>query len=360
MGSPATIGCEMADSRIIKGLLVLLSIWGLIPVSNPMNRVSVLKFRVFSIITALSIFHMLYPAVLYADVFYRLVNIPLSQLFTLSHRFIIYSILPAYITCNTIVRLASLCYCSKTVGIVVALWDGLSPGMIFEHTNVRRKTKWTNRIFLFSGAVRILADLVTAVIVFLNKSDNQFQLQLLSLPENILIQRAAHAFAHLCNETAVNFALGFVVIVGVALLEVQDELFDLLYESCVQQTQDNTRLSVVAKEERNNLFVQFGGTGTYRGLRQIDQASEAKKAEIFKRFVRVKNLFRDYEVIAGWYAWAVVMSATTGVVRAFTYTVLEGGTFFQSFSEAVDEIWTILLLSFFGEHMRSEVSLKTS
>ena len=87
----------------------------------------------------------------------------------------------------------------------------------------------------------------------------------------------------------------------------------------------------------------------------VNEARQATKAEIFKRFVVVKNLFRDYEVIAGWYTLAGILGSALWMIQSLTYTALKWGSFSDGLNELVLGAAAILLISFFEEHMRSSV-----
>ena len=89
---------------------------------------------------------------------------------------------------------------------------------------------------------------IGSFVLILNKSDSELMSDLYTLPNHIWIHRAADAYASLSAETAIGFALGFVLIIGVTLLEVQDELFEFLYETCGElQWQDHAQQSEAAK-----------------------------------------------------------------------------------------------------------------
>ena len=336
--------------RVFLGILCIL---GLAPISNPFSQLSQLKFKACSISTAWSVLCLVYPVVLYTDAIHVIVRISQSVSYTLTQRFVIFTFVPVFPLCSTIARLVATFYCRKTIHLILALKNVRSQSGIFGQNIQQRKSRanWPNGVFLFACILRILTQLSTLLRALAAPSQNA-NLPLLTLPNELWIRLVAISYVSLSTYTALPFALGLVVIVGVALLDAQDDLYQLLHENCCSQRDNSASSSVFVKVRIEH---EVRGNRVHPGVHGVSEAGQAANKEICKQFVVVKNLFRDYEVIAGWYALAVILFGSSMTIQSLSSTALKWESFTDGLTVLVYGATDILLVTFFGEHMRSMV-----
>ena len=131
----------------------------------------------------------------------------------------------------------------------------------------------------------------------------------------------------------------------------------MLYDNCSSQSQAFTRLAVITKG--STLADLKGHVFSLRSGR-ASKTEQAKTEDIFKFFIALKNLLRDYEVIAGWYALAIVLSATDLLVNSLVSIAFPWDNFSGGMTDVALQISAILMLSFFAEYMRGAVRLLKS
>ena len=349
---------EMGNS-IFKALLAILAIFGLVPISNPFNCGSSFKFLFCSVITFLSIFQAVYPIIFYTDFLVGVFSIYTDP--HLTKRFILITFVPLMTLCNAVVRLVAICHCTKTVDFMLALRKGLSHGKMAGQQHVKQqdtKLKWTNRVFVWVYILKVLVKVVKMLTdTFSSMNSKYYGVPLHTLPNDAWLNQIADCVASFFITSALYYALGFILLGGIALLNAHEELHQLLYESCTSQQHAFTRLLVIPKD---NTLSDIKNPHIPEGSKPIKDAEVGTGQDLFKLFVILKNLFRDYETIAGWYALAIVLSATKVVVNALLFTAFHWENFSSGLGEAALEILALFMLSFFGEHMKGVVrSIKT-
>ena len=200
--------------------LAFLAILGLIPTSNPWNKqLSQQKFRFGSIITVWTLFQVFCPLILIIDILHTFSNIPHVQLSTLTRRFVMFTMLPVATICNTIARLVALRYCDKTMELILGLKMHLPSKIRTIQKRRAAKTTRTGRFFLFACILKIVVHLVKDLEGGLRGLSQDPKLPLYTLPDDGWIRDASTMFCLLCIDVSLDYSLGFVVIVGVVLLE---------------------------------------------------------------------------------------------------------------------------------------------
>ena len=355
----------------------LLAVLGLMPISNPLKQLSEQKFRLISIVAVWTLFQAFYPLVVYFDVLISFANIPYLRLLTLTQRLTWFAMVPVQAICNTTVRLVGLGYCKKTLELILTLKKQLPPRIKAVQKQLQAKRKRNTRIFVLACILQVAAHLVKDLLVGFRDLSNISKLPLYTLPEIGWIRNGLVAFSMLSVAVSVKYSLCFVVIVGVVLLDAQEKLFQLLYESCSSDSRGESLINIevkgigVMQVKSDKLNQVRGDLVTQVKSNTINHATEAylqddgdKQAggqalrkEIFNIFTVLKGLFRDYEVIAGWYAFVVIFMGSIQIVVALAYTTLKWKSFIDGLLEVAMGASPILVISFFAEHFKSVVRL---
>lgn len=187
---------------------------------------------------------MIYPLILYTDVIHGIAKSSFSQSYNLTQLFLAFVAIPATTFCSVIIRLVTIFCCRNTVNLLICLKNDLSYGRLAGQNAGRRafKTVWTNRFFLFACIVRIIVEVTIIFRTFLSPSQQNANLPLLTVPSQLWVCLGAFLFVFTSGKTAFAFALGLIVIVGVALLNAQGDLYQMLYQNCCGSSDGSTKL----------------------------------------------------------------------------------------------------------------------
>ena len=107
----------------------------------------------------------------------------------------------------------------------------------------------------------------------------------------------------------------------------------------------------------NSVTTQVKGNAVFNVQGADTGLQNERRKEIFNGSIILKNLFQDYEVIAGWYSFMAIIMGTTQVIQSLTTVVLRLDSSTDGLGELAMGVLPTLLISCFGEHFRSVVSV---
>ena len=324
---------------VIKLLTILAAFLGFLPVSNPFGSIQKFKFHFISIVTLLSLFQLVYPALYISYALEVLASAP-GRL-SLTEKFMTFTLAPAACFSGAVTRLGSILNCGKTIKLTHDAMEVKSQMACAGFQG--RRSKWTKWVFLFACTSWVLmfpAKATVNLVIEMKKNEGQF----LSLANSAWIYEVLYFIALFRTETTQAYAFAFNLIAGVYLLDLQDTLSQLLCAELDGTVQEDSLVTVATVTVGSN----NAGHAKY-GRHQLKQMFS-------DQFKIVKNLFLDYETIAGWYVLALSVATVAGLTQAVCDTVFQRASFSENVGGLIEVTSVILLLAFFGEFLKNDVS----
>ena len=328
------------ESRIIKNggvaklLPILAAFLGFLPVPNPFRNVQKLQFSFISVFTIISLFQLVYP-ILYISYVLKVLSSASAQL-KLTEKFIHFTLAPAACFSGAVTRLDAILNCGKTIKLMRVAMD-MKRQMSLAGFQ-RQRSKWTKWFFLFACTSWVLVFPTRVMVNVMTDSASDEAYAYSAWFQTLAL------IATFSIETAPAYALAFTLIGGVYLLDLQDVLGQLLCTELQGAVHYDSVLTVATANGGNNAGDMKNG-------------SNREKPRFFDQFKILKNLFSVYEDIAGWYVLSLLVVSVAGLTQAVCVTVFQRTNFSDNNVGGLAESGcAIMLLAFFGEFVKNEVS----
>ena len=323
----------------LKFLAMLLAIAGLLPVVNPARKLSNLKASACNIFAVLAVFQLLYPFVELFDVIYNNSSDYLAGSKDISKKILYYTVSMSAVFINGIIRLNALLSCGKTLQLCGNIAEATKSVAEFGLGRGRESLCGKRAAFLIAlligVAVAFIRDVVSNVIYIRDPTGLNFTA--VTIPADLSTRRALLLFYSISMDIAAVYAISFVIIMGVQILEVHDGLHRVLSEAVSAEG-----YSAVASVEQGDAPEALRDRGYYE-----------KTYGLLKLTKRVGD---EYEQIAGWYLVTLLAMGLINGIEALSFLMLDGVHVGNNVESFVEANFIVLLLAFFGEHFGNSVS----